>query len=152
MNVSTKSVLLFLIAGLSAGCQYQSSQTTVVSESVADSDRVPEKITVDVSPTPARISAVNQKVVEQIKRIVGKIVGLDAKAIDVNAPLSMQKIAADELDVVEIILEVEDHFKIEIKDKEIGGGTDISQLPNLSVNHIAEVVVQKQKSKSGIRK
>ena len=51
--------------------------------------------------------------------------------------MSKQKKEADELDVVEIIMNVEVAFNIEIKDEEVG-------VTDLSVKKLADIVSQKK--------
>ena len=87
---------------------------------------------------------------EQIKKrivdIVAKQLGIESKEINADAPLSKQKIAADELDVVEIIMNVEDAFSVEIKDSD--AGAKVEDIPNtLSVKKLADIVFEKKKQK-----
>ncbi len=85
---------------------------------------------------------------EQIKKrivdIVAKQLGIESKDIYSDAPLSKQKIAADELDVVEIIMNVEDAFNIEIK--EIDDGAKVKDIPNaVSIKKLSDIVYEKKK-------
>lgn len=87
---------------------------------------------------------------EQTKKriidIVAKQLGVESKEINADAPLSKQNVAADELDVVEIIMNVEDVFGVEFKDAEIG--VKVEDIPNtLSVRKIADIVFEKKKQK-----
>ena len=87
---------------------------------------------------------------EQIKKrivdIVAKQLGIESKEINVDAPLSKQKIAADELDVVEIIMNVEDAFSVEIKD--FDDDAKVKDIPNaVSVKKLADIVFEKKKQK-----
>ncbi len=87
---------------------------------------------------------------EQIKKrivdIVAKQLGIESKEINADAPLSKQKIAADELDVVEIIMNVEDAFSVEIKDADVSA--KVEDIPNtLSVKKLADIVFEKKKQK-----
>ena len=81
-----------------------------------------------------------QRIVERISGIVGKQLDLNESEVDVDAPLSKQKKAADELDVVEIIMNVEQAFNIEISDEEFGGR-------DLSVKELADIVSKKKSRK-----
>lgn len=81
-----------------------------------------------------------QRIVERISLIVGKQLDLNVREVDVDAPLSKQKKAADELDVVEIVMNVEQAFNVEIKDEEVGAG-------DLSVKKLADIMSQKMSRK-----
>jgi acyl carrier protein len=84
---------------------------------------------------------------EQIKKriadITAKHLGIESREINADSPLSRQKIAADELDVIEIIMNVEDAFSVEIKDFDIGA--DISNA--VSVKKLADIVFEKKKQR-----
>ena len=91
-------------------------------------------------------SSDNQRIVEKISGIVGKQLDLQVREVDVNAPLSKQKKAADELDVVEIIMSVEEAFGVEIKDEEVGASLEeVSR--DLSVKKLADIVSKKRSLK-----
>ena len=68
---------------------------------------------------------------------MGEQLDLNVREVDLNVPLSKQKKAADDLDVVEIIINVEEAFNIEIKDEEVG-------VTDLSVKKLADIVSQKK--------
>lgn len=88
----------------------------------------------------------NQQVVPVIRDIVAKILSIEPNAVDVDAPLSKQKVAADELDVVEIVMGVEETFGVEIKDEEITNKSgEIGE--DLSVRKLAEIVSVKKARK-----
>lgn len=92
----------------------------------------------EVAPVQSA-SADYQQILEKISGIVGKQLDLNVRDVDVNLPLSKQKKAADELDVVEIIMTVEEAFGIEIKDEEVGGSLgEVSK--DLSVKKLADIV------------
>jgi acyl carrier protein len=84
-----------------------------------------------------------QRIVERISDIVGKQLDLNVREVDVDLPLSKQKKAADELDVVEIVMNVEEAFNIEIKDEEVGRSLEeVSR--HLSVKKLADIVSKKK--------
>ena len=77
---------------------------------------------------------------------MGTQLDLDVRDVDADLPLSKQKKAADELDVVEIIMNVEEAFGIEIKDEEVGGSLgEVSK--DLSVKKLADIVSRKKSRK-----
>lgn len=93
------------------------------------------------SATPPQPSSSEyQRTLERISTIVGKQLDLNVREVDVDVPLSKQKKAADELDVVEIIMNVEEAFNIEIKDEEVG-------VKDLSVKKLADIVSQQKSRK-----
>jgi len=93
------------------------------------------------SATPQQPSSSEyQRIVERISGIVGKQLDLNVREVVVDMPLSKQKKSADELDVVEIIMNVEEAFNIEINDEEIG-------VRDLSVKKLADIVLLKKSLK-----
>lgn len=81
-----------------------------------------------------------------MRTIVAKQLSVEASAIDVDAPLSKQKIAADELDAVEIIITVEETFGVEIRDEEVST-PDGHLEDDLSVRKLADIVARKKTEK-----
>ncbi|MFA6889857.1 MAG: acyl carrier protein [Bacilli bacterium] len=53
---------------------------------------------------------------EEVKAIIAKELGIDANKITMDARLS-EDLGADSLDAVELIMAIEDEFKIEINDE-----------------------------------
>jgi acyl carrier protein len=95
-------------------------------------------------PPPSQ--APQEQIVTKVREIVANKLEVDPKTIDIEAPLSKQKSPADELDAVEIILDLEDAFKIEIKEDEVGGSAP--GLPDrLSVKKLADIVAKKTPAK-----
>jgi acyl carrier protein len=81
-----------------------------------------------------------QHIQDKITEIVARQLGIEPGSVDVNLPLSKLKVAADELDVVEIIMRIEEELDIEIKDEEIDDAGDITQ--SLSVKKLVEIVAK----------
>jgi acyl carrier protein len=90
----------------------------------------------------ANAPADRQQLENRIRELAAKVLGVAPEEVDVGTPLSKQKVAADELDMVEIVMEVEDAFGVEIPDADISG-TDEKYLPDLSVRKLAEIVAAK---------
>ncbi|HVQ37806.1 MAG TPA: hypothetical protein VMS31_09745 [Pyrinomonadaceae bacterium] len=86
------------------------------------------------------------RVVESITQIVGKQLDLTVHEVDAEAPLTKQKKPADEVDVVEIVMNVEDAFNIEIKDEEVGESLE-KIAAHLSVKKLADIVAKKKSLK-----
>ncbi|MDD4212707.1 MAG: acyl carrier protein [Bacilli bacterium] len=53
---------------------------------------------------------------EQVKAIIAKELGIDANKINIDSRLS-EDLGADSLDAVELIMAIEDEFKIEVNDE-----------------------------------
>lgn len=132
---SLLTILICLIAPAQPGCQNSRSTLPPVNGLATSA--------------PARSGRPDdQQIVDKIREIVAKQLGVEQRTVDVGAPLSGQKVAADELDVVEIIMSVEEAFGVEIKDEEISGPDgDIDR--GLSVNRLAQVVSGKKKAAGG---
>jgi acyl carrier protein len=83
-----------------------------------------------------------QEVLSRVTKIVAEILSLKPEEIEVNLPLTKQKNAADELDVVEIVLRVEEAYNIEIKDEELGGTLDdVTQ--DLTTRRLVDIVIKR---------
>jgi acyl carrier protein len=87
----------------------------------------------------------DQRIQKEIIDIVAKQLGIEQGSVDINIPLSKQKAPADELDVVEIILTIEEKLGVEIKDEEIGE-TVQGATTGLTVKKLVEVVSKKKKA------
>ncbi|MCA1566266.1 MAG: acyl carrier protein [Acidobacteria bacterium] len=75
-------------------------------------------------------------------KIVAEILSLKPGEVDVDVPLTKQKNPADELDVVEIVMGVEEAFNIEIKDEELGGTLD-DATKELTIRRLVDIVSKK---------
>jgi acyl carrier protein len=80
-----------------------------------------------------------------VTKIVAEILSLKPEEVDVDAPLTKQKNPADELDVVEIVMGVEEAFNIEIKDEELGGTLD-DATKDLTVTKLVAIVAKKKQA------
>src|SRR5688572_10413468 len=98
------SVALIIAVVLCAGCGNK-SQTSQPKAEGAKSTRAG--------------SSEYEAILRGTRNIVAKQLRVDADDIDVDVPLSKQRVAADDLDVVEIIMAVEETFGVEIKDEEV---------------------------------
>lgn len=88
--------------------------------------------------------AVDPKIVAKVRAIAAEILGVKPGDIDIDVPLSKQKAAADELDLVEIVMAVEDAFGIEIGDAELGG-TPAEFTGTTSVKTLAGIAARKKR-------
>ena len=85
-----------------------------------------------------------EKVVDRVRTEVATILKKDAAQIDVTKPLVAQ--GADELDIVEIVMAVEEAFKVEIPDSSIGENVNEAS-KTLTVAKLAEIVSQRLKTR-----
>jgi acyl carrier protein len=90
------------------------------------------------------IRSEDQKIQKEIIDIVARQLGIEQESVDINIPLSKQKAPADELDVVEIILTIEEKLGVEIKDEEVGE-TVQGAIRDLTIKKLVEVVSKKKK-------
>ena len=88
---------------------------------------------------------VYKQVSERIRSIVARHFDVPAGNIDAAVPLVKQNIAADELDIVEIIMAVEAAFVVTISNKDLNDKTD-SITSTISVKNLADVVYKKKMS------
>ena len=91
----------------------------------------------------ANADKLSQDVLSGVRRIVAEALRLTPEEVNVDAPLSKQKNPADELDVVEIVMMVEEAYQVQINDEEIGGTLD-HVATNLTVRKLADIVVKKK--------
>ena len=85
-----------------------------------------------------------KQTVDRVRSEVATILKKDAAQIDVTTPLVAQ--GAGELDIVEIVMAVEEAFKVEIPDSAIAQkGGEMSK--TLTVQKLAEIVSRQQKVK-----
>ena len=89
-------------------------------------------------------SQISQQTVDRVRSEVATILNKDKAQIDVAKPLAAQ--GADELDIVEIVMAVEEAFRVEIPDSALG--ENVSEISKtLTVQRIAEIVSRQQKAK-----
>jgi acyl carrier protein len=76
---------------------------------------------------------------ERVREVVAKSLGRDISQIDPQKPLGSQ--GADELDVVEVVMAVEDALKVEVPDSAIGD-KPAEAAKTLTVQKLAEIVAE----------
>ena len=91
-----------------------------------------------------RMEQTPEKVVNRVRAEVATILKKDSAQIDVMKPLVVQ--GADELDLVEIVMAVEEAFKVEIPDSAIGENVSEAS-KTLTVAKLAEIVSTRLKMK-----
>ena len=92
------------------------------------------------------VPADRQQLENRIRELAAEVLGVAPEEVDVAAPLSKQKVAADELDTVEIVMEIEETFGVEIADADISG-PDGELRADMSIRKLAEIVAAKSARK-----
>ncbi len=85
-----------------------------------------------------------QQTVDRVRSEVATILKKNSTQIDVAKPLVAQ--GADELDIVEIVMAVEEAFKVDIPDSAIGENVGEAS-KTLTVQKLAEIVSREQRTK-----
>ena len=85
-----------------------------------------------------------QQTVDRVRSEVAAILKKDSAQIDVTKPLVAQ--GADELDIVEIVMAVEEAFEVEIPDSAVGENIGEASA-TLTVRKLAEIVSKLQRTK-----
>jgi len=85
-----------------------------------------------------------QQLVESVRSEVAKILKKETSQVDVTKPLAA--LGADDLDVVEIVMALEEKFKVEIPDSTLGDKPD-DVGKTLTVQKLAEIVSKQPKAK-----
>ena len=86
---------------------------------------------------------VYKQVNERIRNIVARHFDVPAGSINMAVPLVKQNIAADELDIVEIIMAVEAAFVVTISNKDLNDKKG-NVTSSISVKNLADVVYRKK--------
>jgi acyl carrier protein len=81
------------------------------------------------------------QILERTQSEVSHLLGLKSAQLDVDKPLWVQ--GADELDMVEIIMRVEEVFGVEIPDDAVGGNQR-GWHEKLNVRRLADIVFEKK--------
>lgn len=89
------------------------------------------------------VRSVDAKLLEQVRKIAADILRVKPGDIGVDVPLSKQKFRADELDMVEIVMALEEAYKIEIPDNDLGRDNK-EIISTMSVRKLAELVARKK--------
>ena len=89
------------------------------------------------------VRSVDAKLLEQVRKIAAEILRVKPRDIAVDVPLSKQKFSADDLDMVEIVMALEEAYKIQIADNELGRDNK-EIVSTMSVRKLAEIVARKR--------
>jgi acyl carrier protein len=94
-------------------------------------------------PAPLPRQQASQDTIDQVCRITAELLGVNTA--EVKPSTSLGDLGADELDVVELVMELEEHFDISIPDEAITvTGDDNWQvdMKRLTMSRLAEIVDQ----------
>lgn len=92
--------------------------------------------------TPPPQQSVSQDTIDQVCRIAAELLGVDVA--NVQPSTSLGDLGADELDTIELIMELEDHFGVTIPDEaltEVMGDDEWQTgIDRLTMERLAEIV------------
>ena len=112
------------------------------------SQKAEDKETIAASNVPEQRR--DQDDVDQILTIVAGYFEIDPAQIELYAPINDLPSSADELDVVQLLMAIEERLNVEIKDEELERLLDtaeLSELPHrLSVDTLAQLVAAARSS------
>lgn len=95
-------------------------------------------------------ATVEPRTVDEVRQIVSEQLGIEVNVV--NERTSLAEVGADELDFVELVMELEEHFSISIPDESFldsaGKVLGPSQFGELTVLRLAEIVDLKRKSEN----
>jgi acyl carrier protein len=115
-----------------------------VTVATPDSVRAEQRAAAPKATTGSKVDrSVDAKLLEQVRKIAADILRVKPRDIAVDAPLSKQKFRADDLDMVEIVMALEEAYKIEIPDNELGRDSK-EIVSSMSVRKLAEIVARKR--------
>ena len=93
------------------------------------------------------LAAHDDRTVRQVCRITAEMLGVNPA--EVTASTSLGDLAADELDIVELVMELEDHFNVSIPDDAITGVTGRDQWQQgahrLTMAKLAQIVDEQKR-------
>lgn len=82
--------------------------------------------------------------IAEVRRIAAELLGVPQQQIDLNVPLGRHDAPLDDLDLVELVMELEDHFQIAIPDEELvreAGADDLTGMRSrLTLTSLATIV------------
>jgi acyl carrier protein len=93
-------------------------------------------------PAPPPHQPASQDTIDQVCRIAAELLGVDPAKIQPST--SLGDLAADELDTIELIMELEDHFDVTIPDEAVSEVTGDDEwqtgIDRLTMERLAEIV------------
>jgi acyl carrier protein len=98
------------------------------------------------APTADRPDKTALPTLDRVRAEVAEILNTAPDQIDPQKPLAEQ--GADELDIVEIVMALEEAFSLEIPDSTLGGTTD--EIAGLSVQKLVEIISKEKQPKPGL--
>ena len=115
-----------------------------VTAATPDSARPEQRAAAPKATTGSNVvRSVDAKLLEQVRKIAADILRVKPRDIAVDVPLSKQKFRADDLDMVEIVMALEEAYKMEIRDNELGRDNK-EIVSTMSVRKLAEIVARKR--------
>jgi acyl carrier protein len=77
-----------------------------------------------------------EKIQKQVNEII--IRNLCVAPSEINNPISLEDLSADELDIIEIVVDIEEFFGIEISDEEADNFVLVEDIYNIVENRLKE--------------
>ena len=88
----------------------------------------------------------DENTIERVKAVVAKSLKTNSAKLDVQKPLARQEIKIDELDLVELVMAIEEEFKVEIPDTSLDG-KPADVVKTLSIEKLAQIVSEQLRKK-----
>lgn len=140
---------LLLIVSLAAGCAEQ-SRPEPSPQPVATAS--PDPAAPAVAAEPAVADAASRDVEAFIPMLLAEQLGIERSRIVMDRPIAGPPLGADELDLVEIVMEIEDHFDVTLSDEElvkIAGGTETEMPTRITPSHLVKLTKDAVKRAGG---
>jgi acyl carrier protein len=84
--------------------------------------------------TKEEVNRMSAEVLERVKRIIIERLGVDEAEVTLEASFK-EDLGADSLDVVELVMELEDEFDMEISDEDAEKITSVGEVVNYIQSH-----------------
>lgn len=91
------------------------------------------------------------KTVDEIRQIAAELLGVDRSKV--NSETSLGELGADELDLVELVMHLEEHFGVSIPDESLqqamGAGNFQQGAKNITISELASIVDGQMRTHEG---
>jgi acyl carrier protein len=104
------------------------------------------------APPSAEEAVFTQDAAKVVRAVIAEHLEISPDEVDMQKPLSAQTVAADDLDAVEIVLELETRFNLSLPDEDIdaiAGKRDGGQWQRLKPAQLVELLVKARRASQG---